>query len=120
MNVDTFLLVEKICKFLQVNDSVRLTKILEVTQRDAEQFYPLIEKLKKRTLSQRLEEISINSGCAAHPFGLFGVKAEKDEIKKKIREDRMILSLELKNTIKTSPLSSDENFFLEIIYNVIY
>lgn len=120
MTVDVFLLVEKICKFLQVNDYVRLTKILEATQRDAEQFYPLIERFKKRSLSQRLEEISINSGCSTHPFGLLGVKAEKDEIKNKIREERMILSLKLKNVIKTSSLSSDEKNFLEIIYSVIY
>lgn len=120
MTTDTFLLIEKICKFLQVNDYIRLRKILEVTQRDAEQFYPLIEKFKKRSLSQRLKEISINSSCASHPFGLLGAKAEKDELKKKLQEDRMLLSLELKNIIRTSSLSSNEKNFLEIIYSVIY
>lgn len=111
MNVDAFLLVEKICKFLQDNDYVKLTKILNISKEEAAEFYPLIEKFKKRSLSQKLGEISINSGCAAHPFGLLGMKAEKDEMKKKLREDRIILSLELKNTMRTSPLSSDEKSF---------
>lgn len=120
MTTDTLLLVEKICKFLQDNDYVRLTKILTISKEESEIFFPLIEKFKKRSLSQKLGEITSSLATGGFPFGIIGIKAEKDELKKKLREDRIILGLELKNIIKTSPLSSDEKKFLDIIYRVIY
>lgn len=53
-------------------------------------------------------------------FGPLGRKAELDEKKQKLLEERLLLCLELKNWITKTDISETEREFFKIVYDILY
>lgn len=53
-------------------------------------------------------------------LGPLGRKAELDEKKQKLLEERLLLCLELKNRITKTDISRAEREFFKIIYDILY
>lgn len=112
MEKEAYKLIEKIGKFLQEHDTVRLQKLLKNVKKNTPEFLPEILKYQEQTFSQKLADITEALYVPGMLFGPLGRKAELDEKKQKL--------LELKNWITKTDISRAEREFFKIIYDILY
>ncbi|RXZ70406.1 hypothetical protein EPT53_04205 [Fusobacterium necrophorum] len=120
MQKEALELIQKIGKFLQEHDTVRLQKLLKNVKKNTPEFLPEIIKYQEQTFSQKLADITEALYVPGMLFGPLGRKAELDEKKQKLLEERLLLCLELKNWITKTDISETEREFFKIVYDILY
>lgn len=120
MQKEALELIQKIGKFLQEHDTVRLQKLLKNVKKNTPKFLPEIIKYQEQTFSQKLADITEALYVPGMLFGPLGRKAELDEKKQKLLEERLLLCLELKNWITKTDISETEKEFFKIVCDILY
>lgn len=120
MEKEAYKLIEKIGKFLQEHDTVRLQKLLKKVKENTPEFLPEILKYQEQTFSQKLADVTEALYVPGMLLDPLGRKAELDEKKQKLLEERLLLCLELKNRITKTDISRAEREFFKIIYDILY
>ncbi|HEY4532950.1 MAG TPA: hypothetical protein VIG61_02205 [Fusobacterium sp.] len=120
MKKETYKLIEKIGKFLQKHDTVRLQKLLKKVKKNTPEFLLEIIKYQEQTFSQKLTDVVETLSAPGIPLGTFGKKAELEEKKQKLLEERLFLCLEIKNRITKTDISETEREFFKIVYDILY
>jgi|SRR3712207_5552354 len=120
MQKEAYKLIEKIGNFLQEHDTVRLQKLLKEVKENIPEFLPEIIKYQKQTFSQKLTDVVETLSVPGIPLGAFGRKAELDEKKQKLLEERLLLCLEIKNRTTKTDISETERNFFKIVYDILY